>query len=102
MTVPTSSLIAMGAAAAFCALLPIGILIWWRRTECARLLPALWGALAFLLFARGLEMGLHYLCILSDNAVSRAILSSPWLYMLYGALTAVSYTHLTLPTKRIV
>lgn len=77
MTVPTSSLIAMGAAAAFCALLPIGILIWWRRTERVRLLPALWGALAFLLFARGLEMGLHYLCILSDNAVSRAILSSP-------------------------
>ena len=59
MTVPTSSLIAMGAAAAFCALLPIGILIWWRRTERVRLLPALWGALAFLLFARGLEMGLH-------------------------------------------
>ena len=88
MTVPTSSLIAMGAAAAFCTLLPIGILIWWRRTERTRLLPALWGALAFLLFARGLEMGLHYLCILSDNAVSRAILSSPWLYMLYGALTA--------------
>lgn len=27
MTVPTSSLITMGAAAAFCALLPIGILI---------------------------------------------------------------------------
>lgn len=52
MTVPTSSLIAMGAAAAFCALLPIGILIWWRRTERTRLLPALWGALAFLLFAR--------------------------------------------------
>ena len=88
MTVPTSSLIAMGAAAAFCALLPIGILIWWRRTERVRLLPALWGALTFLLFARGLEMGLHYLCILSDNAVSRAILSSPWLYMLYGALPA--------------
>lgn len=88
MTVPTSSLITMGAAAAFCALLPIGILIWWRRTERTRLLPALWGALTFLLFARGLEMGLHYLCILSDNAVSCAILSSPWLYMLYGALTA--------------
>ena len=88
MTVPTSSLIAMGAAAAFCVLLPIGILIWWRRTERVRLLPALWGALTFLLFARGLETGLHYLCILSDNAVSRVILSSPWLYMLYGALAA--------------
>ena len=56
MTVPTSSLIAMGAAAAFCALLPIGILIWWRRTERTRLLPARWGALTFLLFARCLEM----------------------------------------------
>ena len=77
MTVPTSSLIAMGAAAAFCALLPIGILIWWRRTERVRLLPALWGALAFLLFARGLEMGLHYLCILSDNAVSPPIQNRP-------------------------
>lgn len=53
MTVPTSSLIAMGAAAAFCALLPIGILIWWRRTERVRLLPALWGALAFLLLCAG-------------------------------------------------
>ena len=52
MTVPTSSLIAMGAAAAFCALLPIGILIWWRRTERVRLLPALWGALAFLQIGR--------------------------------------------------
>ena len=88
MSVPTSSLIAMGAAAAFCVLLPVGVLIWWRRTERARLLPALWGALTFLLFARGLEAGLHYLCILSDNAVSRVILSSPWLYMLYGALAA--------------
>ena len=88
MTVPTSSLVAMGAAAAFCVLLPVGVLVRWRRTERARLLPALWGALTFLLFARGLEMGLHYLCILSDNAVSRVILSSPWLYMLYGALAA--------------
>ena len=88
MTVPTSSLVAMGAAAAFCVLLPVGVLVRWRRTERARLLPALWGALTFLLFARGLETGLHYFCILSDNAVSRVILSSPWLYMLYGALAA--------------
>jgi len=88
MTVPTSSLLAMGVAAAFCILLPIGLLIWWRRTEHVRLLPTLWGALTFLLFARGLEAGLHYFCLLSDNAVSRVILGSPWLYMLYGALAA--------------
>ena len=88
MTVPTSSLAAMAAAAAFCLLLPVGVLVWWRRTERARLLPALWGALTFLLFSQGLEAGLHYFCLLSDNAVSRVILSSPWLYMLYGALAA--------------
>lgn len=88
MTVPTSSLAAMGAAAAFCFLLPIGVLVWWRRTERVRLLPALWGALTFLLFTQVLEAGMHYFCILSDNAVSRAIMGSPWLYMLYGALAA--------------
>lgn len=88
MSVPTSSLVAMGAAAAFCVLLPVGVLVRWRRTERARLLPAFWGALTFLVFARGLEAGMHYFCLLSDNAVSRVILSSPWLYMLYGALAA--------------
>ena len=87
-TVPAASLAAMGAAAAFCTLLPIGVLVWWRRRERAQLRPALWGAFTFLLFSQGLEAGLHYFCLLSDNAVSRVILSSPWLYMLYGALAA--------------
>ncbi len=88
MSVSTASLIAMGASAAFCVLLPLGVLLRWRRTERVRLLPALWGAVTFLVFSQGLEGVLHYFCLLSDNAVSRAIWASPWLYMLYGALAA--------------
>lgn len=87
-TVSTASLAAMAGGAAFCVLLPVAVLVWWRRTERARLLPALWGAVTFLVFSQGLEGVLHYFCLLSDNAVSRAIWGSPWLYMLYGALAA--------------
>lgn len=88
MSVSSASLAAMAGSAAFCVLLPVGVLVWWRRTEHAQLLPALWGALTFLVFSQGLESVLHCFCLLSDNAVSRAIWGSPWLYMLYGALTA--------------
>lgn len=88
MSVSTASLAAMGASAAFCVLLPLCVLLRWRRTERVRLLPALWGAVTFLVFSQGLEGALHYFCLLSDNAVSRAIWASPWLYMLYGALAA--------------
>lgn len=87
-SISTASLAAMAGSAAFCLLLPVAVLVWWRRTERARLLPALWGAVTFLVFSQGLEGALHYFCLLSDNAVSRAIWGSPWLYMLYGALAA--------------
>lgn len=84
----TSVLIAVGAGTLACFLLPVCALLYWRRTARARLLPALWGALTFLLFAQGLEAVMHYFCLLSDNAVSRAILSSTPLYVLYGAFAA--------------
>ena len=73
MTVPTSSLIAMGAAAAFCALLPIGILIWWRRTERVRLLPAFWGALTSINKKRAAAQGREHVL---SFAVRQLILSS--------------------------
>lgn len=88
MTVSTASLVAMALAAAFCLLLPVGVLLLWRKRERARLLPALWGAVTFLVFSQGLEGLLHYFCLVSDNAVSRALWWNPWLYMLYGAFAA--------------
>jgi len=86
--VSTSVLVSAGLSAALCILLPLIALIAWRRGTHARLGPALWGALTFLLFTQGFEGVLHYLCLVSDNAVSRAILASDILYMLYGAFAA--------------
>ena len=86
--VTTATIVWLAVSAAWCILLPIALLIWWRRTRKAKLLPALAGALVFLVFARGLEAGLHMVCIMGDNPVARAINASPWLYMLYGGLAA--------------
>lgn len=86
--IPTSTIVWTAIAAAWCILLPIGILIWWRKTRRARLLPAAVGALVFVVFALVLESLLHNVCVRGDNPVARAINASPWLYMLYGALAA--------------
>ena len=45
--------------AAFSAALPIGLLLWWRRTRQARLLPFFVGALIWFVFAGTLEQLLH-------------------------------------------
>lgn len=86
--VGTSTVVWLFISAAWCILLPVGILIWWRRTRKAKLLPAVAGALVFVVFALALEPLLHSVCVLGDNPVARAIGASPWLYMLYGGLAA--------------
>ena len=75
----TSAVVWLAAAAAWCSLLPVGLLIWWRRTRKAKLLPALAGALVFVVFALVLEALLHNVCVRGDNPVARAITASPWL-----------------------
>ncbi len=86
--VSTATIVWTGIAAAWCVLLPVAMLLLWRRKHRARLFPALVGALVFVVFARVLEALLHYFALLSDNPVSRAINGSTWLYVLYGALAA--------------
>ena len=71
-----------------CIGLPVAAAVYWRKTHHARLFPLLVGALIFVVFARVLEAGLHYFCIIADNPVSRAINASTWLYAIYGALAA--------------
>ncbi len=56
-----------------------------RRTNIGYLIA---GAAGFLVSARVLELGVHYLCILADNPVSRFINGSTAAYVLYGVLTA--------------
>ena len=74
--------------AAFSAALPIGLLLWWRRTRQARLLPFFVGALIWFVFAGTLEQLLHSAVLLGDNALARAITGNPYLYMVYGGLAA--------------
>ena len=51
--ISSASLAAMLLSGVLCMVLPVGVLIFWRRRSKPRLLPALWGAVTFLLFNSG-------------------------------------------------
>lgn len=77
------------AATVFSFLFPLALLIWWRvRHPKVGLWPFIAGAICFTVFAMVLEQNLHVLCLMSDNAVSKAINASPLLYTLYAAFAA--------------
>ena len=86
--IPIANVVWLCVAAAWGLLLPVGLLIWWRKSHRARLAPFFAGALVFVVFALVLESLLHRVVILGDNPVARAINAEPYLYMLYGALAA--------------
>ena len=84
----SASNIGILVAALFSVLFPIGLLIWWKKKTGEKLWCFVAGAICFTVFAMGLEQVLHTVCLVSDNAVSRTIQSSPVLYMLYAAFAA--------------
>jgi len=69
---------------------PVGFFLCWRgkhkqRTNIRYLIA---GAVGFIVSARVLELGVHYICILADNPVSRFINGSTAAYVLYGIVMA--------------
>ena len=70
--------------------LPVGCFLYWRRKhkQQTKLRYLLAGAAGFLLSARVLELGVHYVCVLADNPVSRFINGNTWAFVLYGTLMA--------------
>ena len=64
-----------------------GFLLWKKRTN-APLKPIFTGAAVFLLFALVLKAIPSYPLLAADNAVSRTINTTPWLYYLTGGLMA--------------
>ena len=71
-------------------LIPLIFFIYWRRkhkqqTNISYLIA---GAVGFILSARVLELGVHYICILADNPVSRFINGNTAAYVLYGITMA--------------
>ena len=70
--------------------IPVFAFVYWRRKhrEQTNISYLIAGAIGFLVSARMLELGVHYLCIIADNAVSRFINGSTVAYVLYGTIMA--------------
>lgn len=90
MTISTGNLICLAVTCAVLAALPIAIPVWWkcRHREQTRWRVLFFGALGFLISARVLELGVHMVCIVTDNPVSRFINGHTWAYVLYGCAMA--------------
>lgn len=69
-------------------LLPIILLILWVRYAHVKIKPFFIGVGVFVLFAMLLEQALHAVCIVLDNPISRTLNANPWLYSIYGGLSA--------------
>ena len=70
--------------------IPVLFFICWRRKhkEQTNIGYLIAGTVGFLVSARVLEAGVHYLCIIADNPVSRFINGNTAAYVLYGIAMA--------------
>ena len=70
--------------------IPVGCFLYWRRKhkQQTKISYLIAGAIGFILSARVLELGVHYVCILADNPVSRFINGNTWAFVLYGTMMA--------------
>ena len=70
--------------------IPLVLFFCWRGKHRGQtnLIYLIAGSVGFLVSARVLELGVHYLCLLSDNPVSRFLNGSTAAYVLYGAVMA--------------
>ena len=85
-----SSIVNLGIMCLALFLLPMLYVLVWKK-RCGRavsLKPMVIGAVGFLVTVRVLELGVHLVCIIQDNPVSRFINGHTWAYVLYGASMA--------------
>ena len=70
--------------------IPVIFFICWRRKhkQQTKISYLIAGAVGFIVFARVLELGVHYFCILADNPVSRFINGNTVAFVLYGTMMA--------------
>lgn len=84
----TTTLSAILSVSIFTIAVPIIVLIIWCYRTKAKVMPALTGAIVFLIFARILETIPNIFFLFTDNPVSRVITSTPILYALYCGIIA--------------
>lgn len=82
--ISTAQMLAIAFSAAVGLLLPIALVLIWRKKTRAPLSAALVGAVVFFLFAMVLEQIFHRMVLVPGGYV----LTHPWAYVLYGALAA--------------
>ncbi len=88
MVVSSVSILCMAVSALVSIGVPIALLICFHRRYGAKVVPALVGAAAFVVFAMGLEQIMHWL-VLKPGADRTTWLSAyPLAYMVYGSLAA--------------
>ena len=90
ITIGKSSIPSLVITIVLMVAIPVVSLIVWRRkhrleTNISYLIA---GIVGFLVSARVLELGVHYLCIISDNPVSRFINANTIAFVLYGVTMA--------------
>ena len=70
--------------------IPVISFLYWRKRhkQQTRMSWLIAGAVGFLVSARVLELGIHYLCIIADNPVSRFINGNTAAFVLYGITMA--------------
>lgn len=85
-----SSILNLGITSVVLFLLPIVIAVLWKK-QCGRtvsLAPLFIGAAGFLISARVLELGVHMVCIVADNPISKYINGHTPVYVIYGIFMA--------------
>ena len=70
--------------------IPVGCFLHWhgKHKQQTKISYLIAGAIGFILSARVLELGVHYVCVLADNPVSRFINGNTWAFVLYGTMMA--------------
>lgn len=90
ITVSPTALTNLLTVSALLFLMPLLFVLLWKKRcgKAASLLPLFLGAAGFIVSARILELGVHMVCIVLDNPVSRFINGNTLVYVLYGASMA--------------
>lgn len=85
-----SSILHLSITSVVLFLLPILIVVLWKK-HCGKtvsLAPFFIGAAGFLISARVLKVGVHMVCIVMDNPISRYINGNTAAYVIYGIFMA--------------
>ena len=85
-----SSVPALSITVVLMLAIPVGFFLFWykKHKQQVNILYLIAGAAGFIVSARVLELGVHYLCIVTDNPVSRFINGNTAAYVLYGTVMA--------------